>query len=128
MTNNGTETDAYILFRDAWGVDGKPGIVKYVVPAMTVAGKVELETLPTVSSIRTTTPAEGIYQLVAFQNTPLVAVLFMADSTDGKVLLVSTNTSGSNVMAVTNFSALSVMMTVTSQPLSCKRRTMSPAL
>jgi hypothetical protein len=101
MTNNGTETDAYILFRDAWGVDGKPGIVKYVVPAMTVAGKVELETLPTVSSIRASAPTEGIYQLVAFQNTPLVAVLFMADSTDGKVLLVSTNTSGSNVMAVT---------------------------
>ena len=101
MTNNGTETDAYILFRDAWGVDGKPGIVKYVVLAMTVAGKVELETLPTVSSIRASAPTEGIYQLVAFQNTPLVAVLFMADSTDGKVLLVSTNTSGSNVMAVT---------------------------
>lgn len=101
MTNNGTETDAYVLFRDAWAADGHPGVVKFVAPAMTVAGSVELANVPSVSSIRATAPQEGVYQLVAFTNTPVVAVLFMSGSTDGKVLLVSTNTSGANVMKVT---------------------------
>lgn len=101
MTNNGSEVDAYVLFRDAWK-DEHPGVVKFVAPAMTVAGSVELTNIPSVSSIRATTPLEGVYQIVAFTNSPMAAVLFMSDETDGQVALVSTNTSGSNVMKVTS--------------------------
>ena len=86
MVNTGTEVDAYVLFRDKWSADGHPGVVKFVAPAMTVAGSVELANVPSVSSIRATTPQEGVYQLVAFTNTPLVAALFMSDQTDGEVL------------------------------------------
>ncbi len=101
MTNNGTETDAYVLSRDAWATDGKPGIVKFVAPSMTVAGSVELP-IPTVTSVRATTPTIGIYQVAAFTNTPAAAVLYMSDQSDGQVLLVSTDTSNGKAMAVTN--------------------------
>ena len=101
MTNNGTETDAYVLARDASAADGKPAVVKYVVPAMTVAGSVELD-IPTITSIRNATPLEGVRQIVAFTNTPVLGLVSMDDSTDGEVLLVSTDTSNGKKMAITH--------------------------
>lgn len=100
MVNTGTEVDADVLFRDAWAADGNPGVVKYIVPAMTKAGSVELS-IPTITSIRSTTPLEGIRQIVAVTNTQ-VAILSMSNQTDGEVLLVSTDTSSGKAMAVTN--------------------------
>jgi hypothetical protein len=100
MMNTGTETDAYVLFRDAWATDGKPGVVKYVAPAMTIAGSVELA-IPTISDIRATTPLEGVRQIVAVTNTQ-VAALSVSNPTDGEVLLISADTSSGKAMVVTN--------------------------
>jgi hypothetical protein len=100
MTTTGTETDADVLFRDAWATNGKPGVVKYVAPAMTIAGSAELA-IPTISDIRATTSQEGVRQIVAVTNTQ-VAVLSMSNSTDGEVMLVSTDTSNKKAMTVTN--------------------------
>ena len=44
------------------------------------------------TSIRNTDPYEGAYQIVAFQNSSIAAVLFMADQTDGQVAIVHTST------------------------------------
>jgi hypothetical protein len=100
MVENGTEIDAIVFARDAWAVDGKPGIIKFVVPAMTIAGSVELD-IPTITAIRATTPQEGVRQIVAVSATQ-VAVDSMSNSADGEVLLVSTDTSAGKTMSVTN--------------------------
>ena len=89
---NGTELDAYILSRDTFATDGKPGVTKLAIPSGTAKGSVEFPNLPTVTSIRNTNPYEGVYQIVAFQNSSAAAVLFMADQTDGQVAIVNTST------------------------------------
>jgi hypothetical protein len=102
MTNNGTETDANVLARDAWSPDGHPGVIKFVVPAMTIEGSVELSNVPAISSIRATTPQEGVDTIVALTGTTKAAVLSMSNSTDGKVSLISTDTSSGKAMSVTD--------------------------
>lgn len=101
MVTNGTEVNADVLARDEWSpTDGKSAVIKYIVPAMTVAGSVELD-IPTITSIRSSTPREGIRQIVVISATQ-AAVLSASDPMDGTVLLVSTDTSNGKVMAVTN--------------------------
>jgi hypothetical protein len=99
MTNNGTETDAYVLSRDA-SANGIPRLTKLIVPSGTVEGFVDLTGIPTVTSIRSTTPYEGVYQAQAFSLSPVAAVLFMSGPTDGKVLTINTNTSNGAKMSV----------------------------
>lgn len=86
-------TKAYVLSRDRFAADGKPGVTRIDVPTGTVANNdtVELPSLRPVSVVRATTPQEGIYQVVAFANSPMVAVLYMGDQTDGEVVLVNTS-------------------------------------
>ena len=93
-------SDAYVLSRDNAG-NSVPRITKLSVPSGTVEGFVDLTGIPTVTSIRATTPYEGIYQVTAFNQTQVANVLFMSDKTDGKVLTISTNTSNGAKMAVT---------------------------
>ena len=84
---------AYILSRDKCA-NGIPCVTTINVASGTVSGTVDLTGVPPVSTIRATTPYEGVYQLVAFNQTPLVAALFMADQTDGTVLSLNTSTVG----------------------------------
>jgi hypothetical protein len=93
-------SDAYVLSRDNAG-NSVPRVTKLSVPSGTVEGFVDLTGIPTVTSIRATTPYEGIYQVTAFNQTQVANVLFMSDKTDGKVLTISTNTSNGAKMAVT---------------------------
>jgi hypothetical protein len=93
-------SDAYVLSRDNAG-NSVPRITKLSVPSGTVEGFVDLTGIPTVTSIRATTPYEGIYQVTAFNQAQVANVLFMSDKTDGKVLTISTNTSNGAKMAVT---------------------------
>jgi predicted small lipoprotein YifL len=98
-------SDAYVLSRDNAG-NNVPRITKLSVPSGTVEGFVDLTGMPTVTSIRATTPYEGIYQVTAFNQTQVANVLFMSDKTDGKVLTISTNTSNGAKMAVTYTTAI----------------------
>jgi hypothetical protein len=94
--------EAYVLSRDKWSANGLPGLTKIGVPSGTIEASVELTGLPPVSTVRAANPYMGLYQVVAFNQTPIAAVLSTSDSTDGSVLTISTNTSGGNAMKITN--------------------------
>jgi hypothetical protein len=100
VMTNGTELDAYVLSRDKC-VNTVPCLTKFGVPSGTIEGSVDLTGVTPVSTIRATTPYEGLYSVQAFNQTPTAAVVFMSDQTDGKVLIVSTATSGGAKMKVT---------------------------
>jgi hypothetical protein len=93
-------SDAYVLSRDDAG-NGVPRVTKLSVPSGTVEGYVDLTGIPTVTSIRATTPYEGIWQITAFNTIADANVLFMSDKTDGVVLSISTNTTAPAKMAIT---------------------------
>ena len=101
MSTYGSDLVANILSRDDAG-NGVPRLKKISVPSATTEGFVDLTGVPTVTSIRATTPYEGIYQVQAFSLTSTAAVLFMSDSTDGTVLTINTNTSSGANMAITH--------------------------
>jgi hypothetical protein len=101
MSTYGSDLVADVLSRDDAG-KGVPRLTKISIPSGTTEGFIDLTGLPTVTSIRATTPYEGIYQVQAFSLTQTAAVLFMSDSTDGKVLTISTNTSSGAKMAITH--------------------------
>jgi len=100
---NGTELDAFVLSRDQWSVNGLPGLSKIAIPSGTIEGSVELTGLTPVSTVRSTNPYGALYQVQAFTNSPVAAVLSMSDAI---VDLVSTDTSSSNTMQVTNSIAI----------------------
>ena len=97
---NGTELDAHVLSRDKCA-NGIPCITKIAIPSGTIEGLVDLAGVTPVSTIRATTPYEGVYQVVASNLSSTAFVLFMSDSTDGKVLTINTNTSNGTKMSVT---------------------------
>jgi hypothetical protein len=97
---NGTELDAYVVSRDKASANGLPMLNKLNVLTWVVEGTVELTGFAPVSTIRATTPYEGIYQVQAFSLTSTAAVLFMSDSTDGTVLIINTNTSSGAKMSI----------------------------
>jgi hypothetical protein len=99
MTNNGTETDAYVLSRNECA-NGIPCVTKIAIPSGTVEGSVDLAGVTPVSTIRATTPNEGMYSVVASNLSSTAFVLFMSDSTDGKVLTLNTNTSNGAKMGI----------------------------
>jgi hypothetical protein len=99
---NGTELDAYVLSRDKWSTNGLPGLTKISIPAGTVLGSVELTGTTPVSTVRATNAYVGLYQVQAFSNSAVAAVLFMSDSTNGSVLTVNTSTSGGSSMQITH--------------------------
>jgi hypothetical protein len=93
-------TDAYILSRDDAG-NGSPRVTKISASSGATEGFVDLAGIPTISSIRNTTPRKGIDQITAFNKVPVVNVLFVADVDNGVVLTISTDTSNNKKMAVT---------------------------
>jgi hypothetical protein len=99
MTDNGTETDAYVLSRNECA-NGIPCITKLGVPSGTVEGSVDLAGITPVGTIRATTPNEGVYEVVASNLSSTAFVLFMSDQIDGKVLTINTNTSNGAKMKV----------------------------
>jgi hypothetical protein len=99
MTNNGTETDAYVLSRNECA-NGIPCVTKIAIPSGTVEGSVDLAGVTPVSTIRATTPNEGMYSVVASNLSSTAFVLFMSDSTDGKVLTINTDTSNGTKMGI----------------------------
>jgi hypothetical protein len=84
---------AYILSRDK-GANGVPTVTTITVATGAVTSTVDLTGITPVSTIRATTPYEGVYTIVASNQTPTIAVLFMADQTDGTVQILSTGTVG----------------------------------
>ena len=101
MSTYGSDLVADVFSRDDAG-NGVPRLTKISVPSGTTEGFVDLLDVPKVTFIRGTTPYEGIYQVQAFSLTSTAAVLFMSDSTDGKVLTINTNTSSGAKMAITH--------------------------
>ncbi len=83
---------AYVLSRDK-GADGVPTVTTINI-STAKATTVDLPGITPVSTIRATDPYEGVYTIVAFNQTPTVDVLFMSDQTDGTVLLLNTGTVG----------------------------------
>jgi hypothetical protein len=100
MTNNGNDLVADVFSRDDAG-NKTPRVTKISIPSGTTEGFVDLTGIPTVTSIRTTTPYAGVYQVQAFSLSATAAVLFMSDQTDGKVLIINTNTSSGAKMGIT---------------------------
>lgn len=101
---NGTELDAYVLSRDQWSANSLPGLTKIAVSSGTIKGSVELSGLTPVSTVRASNQYGALYQVQAFTNTPIAAVL---STSDGVVQLVSTNTTGTNTMQVTQTASIS---------------------
>lgn len=93
-------SDAYILSSGDAG-NGFPRITKISASSGVVEGFVDLTGIPTITSIRSTTPYEGVDQITAFNQTPVVNALFMSDETDAILLTISTDTSNEAKMAVT---------------------------
>jgi hypothetical protein len=98
MTNNDTETDAYVLSRNECA-NGIPCVTKLGVPSGTVEGSVDLIGVTPVSTIRATAPYEGLYQVVASNLSSTAFVLF-SGPTDGKVLTINTKTSSGAKMKI----------------------------
>lgn len=96
---NGAELDAYVVSRDKCA-NGVPCLNKLAIPSETIEGTVDLTGITPVSTIRATTPYEGVYGVVAFSLSNQAAVNFMSDATDGTVLIVNTNTSGGAKMSI----------------------------
>lgn len=101
---NGTELDAYVFSRDQWSTNSLPGLSKVAIPSGTIEGSVELTGLTPVSTVRNTNPYGALYQVQAFANSPVAAVL---STSDGEVVLVSTNTSGGSTMQVSQTVSIS---------------------
>jgi hypothetical protein len=99
MTDNGTETDAYVLSRDECA-NGIPCVKKIAVPSGTVEGSVDLTGVTPISAIRDTMPNAGVNSLVASNKSSTALALSMSDPTDGKVLTINTDTSNGAKMEV----------------------------
>jgi hypothetical protein len=93
---------AYVLSRDVC-LSKVPCLTKINVATGVQEGQVALPGVTPVSTLRVPgTPGayQGVWQVQAFSQTSTAAVLFMSDTTNGKVLTVSTDTSGSKDMEI----------------------------
>jgi len=99
-------TNIYVFSRDA-GPKGFPRLTKIDAVSASVEGFVDLPNIPTITSIRETTPHEGIDAVAASKQTDTAFALFMSDKTDGVVLTISTDTSNGKVMSVAHATQIS---------------------
>ena len=102
MASNGGVLYAYVLSRDKASANGLPMVTKINVATGATEGTVELTGFTPISTIRATTPYQGLFSVQASSLTSMAAVLFMSDQTDGTVLIISTDTSNGKTMKITH--------------------------